>query len=109
MTIREYIQGRAMWIRVFGCVWILGALALMVVIFPSVSSTNTVPTLGGGIVLGLVICSGIAALTKCPRCGVSLGDVTYAAAKPFTDEIPDCCPKCGVSLGEPMESPVNRR
>ena len=108
MTIREYIEGRAMLIRIFGCIWIVGALIVMIVVFPSISSTNTVPMLGGGLVLGLIICSGIAALTECPRCGVSLGDMTYTAAKPFTDDMPDCCPKCGVSLDEPMESPANR-
>ena len=108
MTIREYIEGRAMWIRIFGCMWIVGALILMIVIFPSVSSTNTVPMLLGGIVVGVITCRSLAALTRCPRCGVSLGDMTYTAAKPFTDDMPDCCPKCGVRLDELLDSPGNR-
>ena len=107
MTIREYVEGRAGWIRILGCVWVVGVLIVMVVVFPNLSSTNTVARLGGGMVLGLAICSAIAGLTKCPRCGASLGEMTYAAAKPFTDDIPDHCPKCGVSINEPMESPAD--
>jgi hypothetical protein len=109
MTIRGYIEGRAAWVRILGCIWIVGALIALVVVFPAVSSTNTVRTLGGAILLGVGICNSLAALTKCPRCGVSLRDVTYKAANPFADDMPDCCPKCGVSLDEPMEGPGNRQ
>jgi hypothetical protein len=109
MTIREYVEGRAGWIRIIGGIWVVGALIVMIVVFPSVASTNTVPRLIAGIVVGIVICSAFAALTKCPRCGASLGDMTYTAPKPFTDDMPDHCPKCGVSLDEPMESPAYRQ
>jgi hypothetical protein len=108
MTIREYIEGRAARIRIFGCIWVVGALIVMIVVFPTVSSTHTVQALGGGIAVGLAICVSIASLTKCPRCGVSLGDITYTATKPFTDDMPDRCPRCNVSLDEPMESPADR-
>jgi hypothetical protein len=109
MTISEYVEGRAMWIRMIGCIWVVGALVVMIVVFPSVSSANTVPTLLGEVFLGVIICTSLAALTKCPRCGASLGDITYQTAKPFTDDVPDHCPKCGVSLEEPMESSANRQ
>lgn len=83
-------------------------MILMILIFPGYGSTNTVGNLMGGTTLGTFVCLGIAALTKCPRCGAGMRDMTYKAALAFTYEMPDCCPRCGVSLDAPMRSPADK-
>jgi hypothetical protein len=107
MTIREYVEGRAMLVRIVGGIWIVGVMILIVIVFPDYGAHNTVLNLTGGMFLGTFVCLGIAALTKCPRCGATLRDMTYKAALPFTDEMPDCCPNCGVSINEPVDSTGN--
>jgi len=42
MTIREYVEGRAMLVRIVGGIWIVGVMILMVIVFPGYGAHNPV-------------------------------------------------------------------
>jgi hypothetical protein len=107
MTIRGYINRRAMLIRYAGLLWTITVL-LAVVVAPERYANVDVGHVVGYFVPILALYA-LAFATRCPRCRFNLAEMTWNIANPFSSEAPTKCSNCGVSLDEQMESPTNRR
>ncbi|HWS61798.1 MAG TPA: hypothetical protein VN325_03500 [Steroidobacteraceae bacterium] len=97
MTIREYIERRAMVVVV--------VIVLALLVFPdAIAMFGT-----GGMLVGLVpifaLYYAIGRWTNCPRCKGSLSKTMTEAVFTLTN-VPDKCPHCSVSLDAPTSPDV---
>ena len=97
MTIREYIERRAMVVVV--------VIVLALLVFPDVIAMFGT----GGMLVGLVpifaLYYAIGRWTNCPRCKGSLSKMMTEAVFTLTN-VPDKCPHCGVSSDAPTSTDV---
>ena len=102
MTIREYVERRAMAIRYLAIAWIV-AILCAVFVFPDRFANVEAWQVGCYIIPILLLYGVLAATTKCPRCNSGWGELMWKKANPVSSELPDHCPHCGVSFGERLD------
>ena len=97
MTIREYIERRAM---VVALIIVLASL-----VFPDVIAMFSTGGMLVGLVSILALYYAVGRWTNCPRCKGSLSKTMTEAVFTLTN-VPDKCAHCGVSLDAPTSPDI---
>lgn len=106
MTIREYINRRAMLIRYAALLWVIAVLLAVIVAPERYANVEVAQVVA--YFLPIVALYALAFATRCPTCRFPFAEAILKTANPFSSEAPDNCPNCGVSFDEPVENPANQ-
>jgi hypothetical protein len=102
MTIRQYVERRAMAIRYLAFLYIV-TMFIAVFGFPDRFANVEAWQVACYWIPMFLLYSILAATTKCPRCLANWGQLMWNKANPFSSELPDQCPHCGVSFAERLD------